>query len=275
MQRRRLLFDAGFWIVLLAIIGVVGILRWSQVKDRTLVTKAVTQAENFAKAGDLDKSAAEFRRAMKASKGKTAVYLLATERMLSIGKRKNDKKAYEFAAEFASETIKEADANRLNPKLREEELVSLLLETSDTYVTLNRVDDAVKLLNRALGLRPEDPFVQNWVGYTYAVTGRNLDKALDLVQNALKAYPNNPAIIDSLGWVYFKQGKYQEALAELKRAVILAPSEPELRYHLGAVYEKLGMKMEAELELRKALILNPNLDDAHSLLRRLQISSSD
>ena len=59
----------------------------------------------------------------------------------------------------------------------------------------------------------------NYIGYMYAEKGTNLTEAIELIQQALALEPENGYFIDSLGWAYYQQGRYPEALRELKRAV--------------------------------------------------------
>ena len=39
-----------------------------------------------------------------------------------------------------------------------------------------------------------------------------------MIKHALQLDPNNGAYLDSLGWVEFRQGKFDQALADLLRA---------------------------------------------------------
>ena len=69
----------------------------------------------------------------------------------------------------------------------------------------------------------------------------NLGKTT-LIQKALKKSPSNGAYLDSLGWAYFKQGKLNDALKQLEKAVSYLPDSVEIQDHLGEVYLKKGLK---------------------------------
>jgi tetratricopeptide (TPR) repeat protein len=56
------------------------------------------------------------------------------------------------------------------------------------------------------------------LGYTLADRTDEYREAEKLIRKALEYDPESPAIIDSLGWVLFKQGEYEAALKELRRA---------------------------------------------------------
>jgi tetratricopeptide (TPR) repeat protein len=92
----------------------------------------------------------------------------------------------------------------------------------------------------------------------WAERGENLDEAEQLILRALEMDPGNGAYTDSLGWVYFQQGRYQESLVELQRAVALLESpDPVVLDHLGDAHEKLGQTAEALRHWQKALQLDP------------------
>jgi tetratricopeptide (TPR) repeat protein len=91
---------------------------------------------------------------------------------------------------------------------------------------------------------PEDPGVNNDLGYLYAEQGKNLEKAESMIRKAVQEEPDRPAYLDSLGWVLFKRGKFKEALEPLQKAVDLqkleekkgaAPPDATIREHLGDV----------------------------------------
>ncbi|WP_210420450.1 tetratricopeptide repeat protein [Aquisphaera giovannonii] len=96
---------------------------------------------------------------------------------------------------------------------------------------------------------PDDPGVNNDLGYLYADQGKNLEKAESMIRKAVQEEPDNSAYLDSLGWVLFKRGKAGEALDPLTRAVELqkakeksgaSPPDATIREHLGDVYLRLN-----------------------------------
>ena len=63
--------------------------------------------------------------------------------------------------------------------------------------------------DHALELSPDQPFVLNYLGYSWADMGHHLDKARQMVERAAEKRPNDGAITDSLGWIMYRQGRYQ------------------------------------------------------------------
>jgi len=106
---------------------------------------------------------------------------------------------------------------------------------------------------KALELKPDDPSVLNYLGYSWVEMGRNMDQALDMIERAVDARPEDGFITDSLGWVNYRLGNYQAAVKDMERAVELVPVDPVLNDHLGDVYWSVGRRLEAEFQWRRAL----------------------
>src|SRR5262249_46327690 len=123
---------------------------------------------------------------------------------------------------------------------------------------------------RALSLAPDQPFVLNYLGYSWADMGQNLAQARDMIEKAVQRRPNDGAIIDSLGWVMLRQGQVKEAVTTLERAVELEPQDPSINGHLGDAYWAAGRKLEATYQWRRALTFHPEPGDAAKLEAKLQ-----
>jgi tetratricopeptide (TPR) repeat protein len=123
--------------------------------------------------------------------------------------------------------------------------------------------------NHALELSPDQPFVLNYLGYSWADMGHHLDKARQMIERAAEKRPNDGAITDSLGWVMFRQGDSKAAVKTLERAVELEPEDSTINAHLGDAYWGAGRKIEAQYQWRRALTLNPTPDDAAKLEAKL------
>jgi tetratricopeptide (TPR) repeat protein len=123
--------------------------------------------------------------------------------------------------------------------------------------------------HHALELSPDQPFVLNYLGYSWADMGHHLTEARQMIQRAAERRPNDGAITDSLGWVMFRQGDSKQAVTTLERAVELEPEDSTINAHLGDAYWAAGRKVEAQYQWRRALTLNPTPDDAAKLEAKL------
>ena len=97
----------------------------------------------------------------------------------------------------------------------------------------------------------------NYLGYMWAEKGENLTEAEEFIRRAVAEEPDNAAYLDSLGWVLYQQGRYQEALPHLERAVALSTDQPDaiIHEHLGDLYDKLGRRADAIASWEKAVAL--------------------
>jgi len=130
----------------------------------------------------------------------------------------------------------------------------IVLEREKLY--LRSEEDFLK----ALELQPDQPFVLNYLGYSWVEQRRHLDRALEMIQKAVRLRPNDGYIIDSLGWVYYQLGQYDDAVAELERAIEYRPEDPVINDHLGDAYWQVGRKKEARFQWQHSLSLKPEPD---------------
>lgn len=125
-------------------------------------------------------------------------------------------------------------------------------------------------LQRAMELAPDQPYILNYLGYSWADQGTNLAKARVLIEKAMALKPNDGAITDSLGWVVFRQGDIAGAIKLLERAAELQPEDATINSHLGDAYWSAGRKREAQFQWRRALLFNPEPEEKIRLEAKLQ-----
>ncbi|WP_370454551.1 tetratricopeptide repeat protein [Paracoccus sp. M683] len=118
-------------------------------------------------------------------------------------------------------------------------------------------DRAEADLKAALEIRPEQPSLLNYLGYSWIDRGENLDEALTLIQKAVELSPEDGYIQDSLAWAYFRLGRYAEAVAPMEQAARTMSVDPLINDHLGDIYWMVGRKREAEIQWHRALSLKP------------------
>jgi len=113
-------------------------------------------------------------------------------------------------------------------------------------------------LQTALSLSPNQPYVLNYLGYTWALKGENLAKAQAMLQQAVGLDPNEGAIVDSLGFVNLKEGDTPAALKLLTQAVEMDPDDAEVNAHLGDAFYAAGLRLQADYQWQRALALKPD-----------------
>ena len=123
---------------------------------------------------------------------------------------------------------------------------------------------------RALELNPDQPYVLNYLGYSWVDQGINLGPAREMIERAVKLRPNDGYIVDSLGWVLYRLKDFEGAVEHLERAVQLRPNDPTINDHLGDAYWRVGRYTEARFQWQRALALKPEADQISAIEDKLQ-----
>jgi Flp pilus assembly protein TadD len=134
-----------------------------------------------------------------------------------------------------------------------------------------RWDMAEADLRKALELKPDQPQVLNYLGYSYLERNVKMDEALSMIERAVRAEPESGYIVDSLAWGYYRTGRYQDALAPMEKASLLEPVDPVVTDHLGDIYWAVGRTLEAEFQWHRALSLKPEDKDADRIRRKIAV----
>jgi type IV pilus assembly protein PilF len=175
-----------------------------------------------------------------------------------------------------------------------------------TYYYRDRYDQAIVHLQRAIQLKPDYAPATNTLGNTYSAMGQ-WDKAIEIYERIiedafygtphftlsnmgvayfqkkdytkaehyfLEALKINPDFINALaglGTMYIDQGRYNEAVVKLGRAVRKDPKLGKLHFELGRAYRGQGDTVKARAEFAKAAELAPDTplaDEAQKELKK-------
>jgi tetratricopeptide (TPR) repeat protein len=135
----------------------------------------------------------------------------------------------------------------------DDELVKLARSgLSIIYVNQDKFDQGEAELEILLRRDPDDPGINNDLGYLYADRGKKLEEAEAMIRKAVAAEPDNTAYLDSLGWILYRRGKFEEALEPLKKAAEDTTADATIHDHLGDAYFKLQKFEEARAAWQKA-----------------------
>lgn len=105
----------------------------------------------------------------------------------------------------------------------------------------------------ALKLQPDQAPILNYLGYSWVDRNVRLDEGLKLIERAVELRPDDGYILDSLAWAYYRMGRYDEAVDPMERAVAAMPDDSLVNDHMGDIYWMVGRKREAEIQWRRAL----------------------
>jgi tetratricopeptide (TPR) repeat protein len=125
-------------------------------------------------------------------------------------------------------------------------------------------------MRKALELKPEDPHVLNYLGYSWIDQGTNLDEAMKMIKRAVEQRPDDGYIVDSLGWAYYRIGNYEDAVKNLERAVELRAEDPTINDHLGDAYWRVGRTLEAKFQWAHARDLKPEAEDLPKIEAKIE-----
>ncbi len=139
-----------------------------------------------------------------------------------------------------------------------------------SYERINKWNKAELDLKKALKLNPEDPYVLNYLAYSWLDRKVNIEEALKLLKKAVKIEPSDAYIIDSLGWAYFLNNRTEESIFFLEKAVSILPDDATLNDHLGDAYWKANRKEEALSQWKRVLILDPNFKEKFLINKKIK-----
>jgi tetratricopeptide (TPR) repeat protein len=144
----------------------------------------------------------------------------------------------------------------------------LLYDHAMVAEKVNRIDVLESNLKKLIALQPEHAHAYNALGYTLADRNERLPEARTLIEKALKLAPDDPFILDSMGWVLYRMGQNKEGLGYLQRAFSLRP-DPEIAAHLGEVLWADGQRDQAQKVLSDMLRDHPKNEVLQNALKRL------
>jgi tetratricopeptide (TPR) repeat protein len=115
-------------------------------------------------------------------------------------------------------------------------------------------------MKHALELSPEQPFVLNYLGYSWIDQGIHLEEGMKMLTRATELRPDDGAISDSVGWAYYRLGQFDTAVEWLERAIEQKGDDATVVEHLGDVYWHVGRHREARFQWERALNQKPDKD---------------
>jgi len=124
-------------------------------------------------------------------------------------------------------------------------------------------------LRRLIAEKPDFAAAYNALGYSFADRNIRLDEAIKLIEKALSLSPNDHYMLDSLGWAYYRKGKLNKALDYLQQAYHINP-DPEIAAHLGEVLWTQGQHDAAKKIWDSALNDHPDNDVLNATARKFK-----
>ena len=180
---------------------------------------------------------------------------------------KNNKK-YKKAIKYYDEVLKKINDNS-------EAYADTLYRRGGSYERIGNYMMADNDLLKSLDIIPEDPYVLNYLAYSWLERNYKIDESIDMLKRAYKQKKNDPYIIDSIGWAYYLIGDYIEAENYLIQAVQLMPDDPIVNDHYGDILWKLDRKLQAKYFWENVLQLDSTEEEMKKNILEKLISGPD
>jgi tetratricopeptide (TPR) repeat protein len=130
---------------------------------------------------------------------------------------------------------------------------TIALELGAVFDKQKKYSDAENVLRQLIAKDPNNAIALNYLGYMLAERGERLGESVDYIKRALAIDPDNGSYLDSMGWAYYKDGKFELALDNLKKAADQLTTNSVVQDHYGEILFKLGRYNDAILAWTRAL----------------------
>jgi tetratricopeptide (TPR) repeat protein len=196
-------------------------------EDRVLLS---VRASLLAELGKTDEAAATVRKLLDGKEGDRETYITLAQ-------------IYEKGKNYAEMSKALDAADKLSND--KEDKASIAFMRGAMYEKMKKFDEAESEFRKVLEQEPKNAGALNYLGYMLADRNVRVNEAVKLIQQAVDLEPNNPAYLDSLGWAYYRLGDLSKAEEYLKRAVEGFSKDPTVHDHLADVYAKQGNLKDA------------------------------
>jgi Flp pilus assembly protein TadD len=155
------------------------------------------------------------------------------------------------------------DAVRRNPGD-----VDLSYDLAMAAEKIDKIGEMEILLRKLIADKPDYHNAYNALGYSLADRKLRLPEAKALIQKALEFAPDDPFIQDSLGWVEYRSGNLALA-AQILQTAYQRRQDAEIAAHLGEVLWGMGQTTEARAVWNSGLKQNPENETLLATIKRL------
>lgn len=147
--------------------------------------------------------------------------------------------------------------------------VDLLYDRAMAAEKLDKLDVMEGDLRKVIKLKPDYAHAYNALGYTLTEKTDRLKEATELLDKAISLSPEDPFILDSMGWLHYRKGNLDKAREFLERAWRIR-QDPEIAAHLGEVLWMRGSRDEASRIWQTSLQSHPKNEVLIEILKKFK-----
>jgi Tfp pilus assembly protein PilF len=154
------------------------------------------------------------------------------------------------------------------------EAIEPWLDLAQGQIRRRRFADAEKTLGGILTSHPDHPLALEWLGLAQAAQGRS-DEAIDVLRRALAAGAERAETEHNLGLILAAKGRTDEAETHLGRALTARPNFAAAWYQLGEIRVTQNRTDEAIACWRRALEIDPTHTASYLALGKALLARGD
>jgi len=155
-------------------------------------------------------------------------------------------KKFKKSIKYYSQVMKKLNKNS-------DDYANVLYKRGSSFERLGDDKSSDDDLLKSLSIKPNDPYVLNYLGYSWLERGYRIEDAIVMLDKAYNQKKNDPFIIDSVGWGYYLIDDFVNAENFLRKAIQIMPNDPIVNDHYGDVLWKLNRKIQAKYYWESAL----------------------
>jgi tetratricopeptide (TPR) repeat protein len=149
----------------------------------------------------------------------------------------------------------------------------LRFERASLLERVGRFDESCKEMRAIVAQDSSNHMAMNYLGYVLADRNLHLDEAEILLDRALALSPGNGAYLDSRGWLHYRQGRFDQALADIDSSMQKHRSDEVILEHHALILEAMGRKEQANRDWTLLLERIPGYAPALAAIKRLGLES--
>ena len=132
----------------------------------------------------------------------------------------------------------------------------ILYRRGSSYERLKKYEKSDEDLLNSLRVNPNDPYVLNYLAYSWLERNYKINEAIEMLLIAYKKKKDDAFIIDSLGWSYYLTEDYKLAESYIRKALQIRPYDPVIMDHYGDILWKSGQKLQARYFWKNVIRIN-------------------